>query len=230
MMRSLWTAKTGLEAQQTQLDAISNNLANVGHQRLQASRARCSRTCCTRTSARPAPTVRADHAAHRAAGRHRVRGGRPSRIFTQGNLQQTGNPLDLAIQGQRLLPGADARRHHRLHARRLVPGRRAGAARHLQRLRGAARASPIPANARRHHRPRRRRQSSRWPGSAGTQVGQMQLADLRQPGRPGAAGPEPVRRDRRPGAPPARAGQRQRRASQGFVETSNVNVVEELVA
>ena len=30
MIRSLWIAKTGLDAQQTQLDVISNNLANVG--------------------------------------------------------------------------------------------------------------------------------------------------------------------------------------------------------
>jgi flagellar basal-body rod protein FlgG len=29
MLRSLWIAKTGLDAQQTQLDVISNNLANV---------------------------------------------------------------------------------------------------------------------------------------------------------------------------------------------------------
>ena len=29
MMRSLWTSKTGMEAQQTQLDAISHNLANA---------------------------------------------------------------------------------------------------------------------------------------------------------------------------------------------------------
>jgi flagellar basal-body rod protein FlgG len=29
MMRSLWTSKTGMEAQQNQLDAISHNLANV---------------------------------------------------------------------------------------------------------------------------------------------------------------------------------------------------------
>ena len=29
MIRSLWIAKTGLEAQQTQMDTISNNLANV---------------------------------------------------------------------------------------------------------------------------------------------------------------------------------------------------------
>ena len=30
MIRSLWIAKTGMEAQQTQLDTISHNLANVG--------------------------------------------------------------------------------------------------------------------------------------------------------------------------------------------------------
>lgn len=29
MIRSLWIAKTGLEAQQTNMDVISNNLANV---------------------------------------------------------------------------------------------------------------------------------------------------------------------------------------------------------
>ena len=29
MMRSLWIAKTGMEAQQTQLDNISHNLSNV---------------------------------------------------------------------------------------------------------------------------------------------------------------------------------------------------------
>ncbi|MCE2916320.1 MAG: flagellar basal body protein, partial [Rubrivivax sp.] len=30
MIRSLWIAKTGMEGQQTKLDTISNNLANVG--------------------------------------------------------------------------------------------------------------------------------------------------------------------------------------------------------
>ena len=29
MMRSLWTSKTGMEAQQFQLDVVSHNLANV---------------------------------------------------------------------------------------------------------------------------------------------------------------------------------------------------------
>ena len=39
MIRSLWIAKTGLDAQQTQLDVISNNLANVGTTGFKRSRA-----------------------------------------------------------------------------------------------------------------------------------------------------------------------------------------------
>ena len=39
MIRSLWIAKTGLDAQQTQLDVISNNLANVGTAGFKRSRA-----------------------------------------------------------------------------------------------------------------------------------------------------------------------------------------------
>ena len=39
MIRSLYVAKTGLEAQQTQLDVVSNNLANVGTTGFKKSRA-----------------------------------------------------------------------------------------------------------------------------------------------------------------------------------------------
>ena len=39
MIRSLYTAKTGLEAQQTQLDVITNNLANVSTNGFKRSRA-----------------------------------------------------------------------------------------------------------------------------------------------------------------------------------------------
>ena len=39
MMRSLWIAKTGLDAQQTQLDVVSNNLANVSTNGFKRSRA-----------------------------------------------------------------------------------------------------------------------------------------------------------------------------------------------
>ena len=39
MIKSLWTAKTGLESQQVQLDVISNNLANVSTNGFKQSRA-----------------------------------------------------------------------------------------------------------------------------------------------------------------------------------------------
>jgi len=39
MMRSLWIAKTGLDAQQTNLDVISNNLANTSTNGFKRSRA-----------------------------------------------------------------------------------------------------------------------------------------------------------------------------------------------
>ena len=39
MMRSLWISKTGLDAQQTQMDVIANNLANVSTSGFKRSRA-----------------------------------------------------------------------------------------------------------------------------------------------------------------------------------------------
>ena len=39
MIRSLWISKTGLEAQQTNMDVISNNLANVNTTGFKRSRA-----------------------------------------------------------------------------------------------------------------------------------------------------------------------------------------------
>ena len=39
MIRSLWIARTGLDAQQTQLDVISNNLANVSTNGFKRARA-----------------------------------------------------------------------------------------------------------------------------------------------------------------------------------------------
>jgi flagellar basal body rod protein FlgC len=52
-MESLWVAKTGLEAQQTRMTVVSQNLANVNTTATSAS-ARCSRTCSIRTSCRAA--------------------------------------------------------------------------------------------------------------------------------------------------------------------------------
>ena len=99
MIRSLWIAKTGMEAQQTQLDTISHNLANVGtngfkrghvvfedliYQNLRQAGAASSDQTTLPTGLQVGLGVRA------AA---------TSRNFSQGNLQQTSNNLDIAIKG-----------------------------------------------------------------------------------------------------------------------------------
>ena len=53
MMRSLWIAKTGLDAHQTSMDVITSNLANVSTTGFKRSRP-VLRTCCIRRYASPA--------------------------------------------------------------------------------------------------------------------------------------------------------------------------------
>ena len=99
MMRSLWTAKTGMEAQQQQLDAISHNLANAAtngykrshvvfedlmYQNLRQAGANSSEETTLPTGLQVGLGARAVANA---------------RSFTQGNLQQTGNTLDIAVKG-----------------------------------------------------------------------------------------------------------------------------------
>jgi flagellar basal-body rod protein FlgG len=100
MMRSLWISKTGMEGQQTKLDAIANNLANVStngfkragvvfedlmYQNLRQSGAASSEQSQLPTGLQLGLGVRT------AA---------TSRNFSQGNLAQTGGQFDIAIEGQ----------------------------------------------------------------------------------------------------------------------------------
>ena len=100
MIRSLWIAKTGMEGQQTKLDAIANNLANVGtngfkrgdvvfqdlmYQNLRQTGAASSEQTQLPTGLQVGLGVQV------AAS---------TRNFSQGSLQQTGANLDVAIQGK----------------------------------------------------------------------------------------------------------------------------------
>ncbi len=99
MMRSLWIAKTGLDAQQTQLDVISNNLANVSTNGFKRSRAVFEDLLYQ--TIRPAGT-QATQDNQVPAGLTLGTGARPVatvRNYTQGAMQQTGNSLDVAING-----------------------------------------------------------------------------------------------------------------------------------
>ncbi len=103
MIRSLWIAKTGLEAQQTQMDTISNNLANVSTAGFKRSRA-VFEDLLYQTLRQPG--AQSSQQTQIPSGLQIGTGVRPiatERIHTQGNLQLTGNRLDVAIQGEGFL-------------------------------------------------------------------------------------------------------------------------------
>jgi len=232
MIRSLYIAKTGMEAQQTQLDNISNNLANVGtngykrghvvfedliYQNLRQAGANSSEQTQLPTGlqvglgARPVAT---------------------SRIFAQGNLQQSSNPLDVAIKGngffQIQLPDGttgytrdgsfqvDAQGQLVTNAGYVVqPG------------------ITIPVTAQSVTIANDGTVSAQLPGQATAQVlGQMQLAHFVNPAGLEPKGQNLFGETAASGTPNAGAPGANGLGSlqQGFVETSNVNVVEELIA
>ncbi|MGA7594632.1 MAG: flagellar basal-body rod protein FlgG [Gallionella sp.] len=99
MIRSLWIAKTGLDAQQTQMDVIANNLANVSTNGFKGSRA-VFEDLLYQTLRQPG--AQSSQQTQIPSGLQIGTGVRPvatERLMTQGNLSQTGNPLDVAISG-----------------------------------------------------------------------------------------------------------------------------------
>jgi len=103
MIRSLWISKTGLEAQQTQMDAISNNLANVGTTGFK--RARVAFEDLLYQNVRQAGS-NSTQQTQLPTGLQLGTGVQPVatvRLHTQGNLQKTDSPLDLAIDGRGFL-------------------------------------------------------------------------------------------------------------------------------
>ena len=100
MIRSLWISKTGLEAQQTQMDVIANNLANVSTNGFKRSRA-VFEDLLYQTLRQPG--AQSSQQTEVPAGLQIGTGVQPiatERVYTQGNLQQTGSSMDVAIQGE----------------------------------------------------------------------------------------------------------------------------------
>ncbi len=99
MIRSLWTGTTGMNAQQLNLDVIANNLANVGTTGFKKSRADFQ-DLMYQIMKVPGSQTSAD--TESPAGIQVGLGVRPAavqKLFTQGDLIQTGNELDVAIEG-----------------------------------------------------------------------------------------------------------------------------------
>ena len=99
MMRSLWVAKTGLDAQQTHMDVIANNLANVTTGGFKRSRA-VFEDLIYQTIRQPgAPSTQQTQLPTGLQIGLGVRTVATDRIHTQGNVSQTGNEKDIAIFG-----------------------------------------------------------------------------------------------------------------------------------
>jgi flagellar basal-body rod protein FlgG len=99
MNRSLYIAATGMNAQQSQMDVISNNLANVSTNGFKGSRA-VFEDLMYQTIRQPGAnsTQETELASGSQIGTG-VQQVATERLYTQGNLQQTGNSKDVAING-----------------------------------------------------------------------------------------------------------------------------------
>jgi len=100
MEPALWAAKTGLDAQQTQMTVTANNLANVSTTGFKASRGVFEDLLYQNVSqvgANTSQTTQSPTGLQLGTG---VRVVSTETINTQGSLNQTGNSLDVAIQGR----------------------------------------------------------------------------------------------------------------------------------
>lgn len=98
MMRALYTAASGMEAQQYNIDTISNNLANVNTTGFRENDARFQDLIYQTLRAPGTPVGNNVVPVGQQVGLG-VQVGSSEKIFTQGTLQQTSNPLDIAIEG-----------------------------------------------------------------------------------------------------------------------------------
>ncbi len=104
MFRSLATAASGMEAQQTKLDVTANNIANVSTNGFKKGRAEFADLMYQNLRPAVAPT---GNGANAPSGTEIGLGTRlvtTARDLGQGELHQTNNPLDVAIEGHGYLP------------------------------------------------------------------------------------------------------------------------------
>ena len=103
MNPALWIAKTGLEAQKTRLGVISNNLANANNSGFKKDRALFADLLyqnVRQSGAASSQDTQLPTGLNLGTG---VRTVATQKLHTQGNIQQTENALDVAIQGSGFL-------------------------------------------------------------------------------------------------------------------------------
>ena len=231
MNQSLWISKTGLDAQQTKMSTISNNLANVGTTGFKRGRAIFEDLLyqnVRQVGAQSSQDTVLPSGLQVGTGTRVVA---TERLFTQGNLTKTDNALDIAIQGRGffeiLMPdgtqGYTRDGSFHINDQGLVV---TSAGYQLQ--------PPItvPADAMSITVAGDGTVSVQQPGTpAATQIGTVQLNDFINPAGLQARGENLFMESGASGAPqPGNPGLNGLGTlAQGYVESSNVNVVDELV-
>ena len=232
MIRSLWIAKTGLDAQQTNLDVIANNLANAATTGYKRIKPVFEDLLYQTLRAAGGPTGGQSQAPSGLQVGTGVRAGASERMFLQGNLTQTGNPLDVAINGagffQVTLPDGQIAYTRDGNFSRDAQGQMVSQAGYVL--------SPgitIPVNTTAITISETGQVAIQLPGTvAPNQVGELQVARFANPGGLASIGGNLLVETAASGAPQAGlpgtdgAGT----LKQSYVEASNVNVAEELVS
>jgi len=100
MMRALWSAASGMKGQQTNMDVISNNIANVntyGGKKVRAEFQDLVYQTIRDAGAQSGADSQYPTGMQIGLG---TRVAATNRVFTQGSLQTTDNPTDIGIQGE----------------------------------------------------------------------------------------------------------------------------------
>lgn len=231
MFRSLATAASGMEAQQTKLDVTANNIANVSTNGFKKGRAEFADLIYQQIRPAGAPTGNGAQAPTPTEIGLGVRLSGTSREHSQGEMHVTQNQLDIAIEGQGFLPvtlpsgETGYTRNGALHT--TAEGRLVNADGY-----SVGGDITIPPDAQTVYIAADGTVSARVPGdSAATELGQIQLATFANPAGLESQGSTLYRETGASGTAvlgtPGDGGAGAIR--QGMLEVSNVNVVEEMV-
>ena len=103
MISALWTASTGMKAQQTNIDVTANNLANVNSSGFKKSRVGFEDLMYQVINQPGSPDTQGSQIPVGIEKGHGTKISSTQKIFTTGNLQNTDNPLDVVIEGDGFL-------------------------------------------------------------------------------------------------------------------------------
>ncbi len=99
MIRALWTAATGMQSQQLNIDVVANNLANVNTTGFKKSRADFQDLMYQNLKTTGAPSTSATQIPSGIQVGLGSRAASVTKVFSAGTMAQTGNELDMAIEG-----------------------------------------------------------------------------------------------------------------------------------